>query len=163
MKLTDIKIFKSYYWSDLWYRQVSARISPRNKWLTSVIPREHYDKDHLMELVLFKCLTEYCETEMGLDWLFSAKYDKDYPAQQIKFEKELKTNYLLLTKKLPELEKDLVKEWDSIPKHYLFQENKDKFDYNKVYGKIDQTEVKIRNLKTKICLWIVLNRTSLWT
>ena len=50
------KLFNKYFWSNLWYTQVSSRLNPRQKWLTKKIPRTWMDADDLVELCIFEIL-----------------------------------------------------------------------------------------------------------
>lgn len=164
-----MNLFSKFYWSELWYNQFSTRFNPRNKWLTKVIPRRHKDKDCLIELVLFTCLKNYVEVEIGKQELFDKnrwKNSEYVPAHQLKFEKELKYTYNLLTKKLPKLEKELNVGWDSISskiKNEFVNKSVSKDDYQNKYGKIDIAESKVEKLKDLICEWVTKNRKSMWT
>ena len=162
-----MKIFNTYFWKDLYYNQISTRIWPRQRWLTKIIPREHKDKDSIIELILFKCLTEYVESEIGVNELFDKnrwKDDDDVPKHQLKFENELKEYYLLLTEELPRLQKILDDEWRKVPFRSLDDiNNSKKEDYKTIYGKVDEAELAVENLKDKIILWIVLNKKSMWS
>ena len=158
-----MKIFNSYWWKDLYYNYVSCVIWPRQRWLTKVIPRTYRDKDTLIELILFKCLTEYCEVEIGLNnktEIFDV--DENHPVRQIKFESELWENYKLLKEEIPILEKQLDYEWSSIPTYNL-DEIAIKVVYDDHYRKINELGNEIVLLKNQILEWIVKNRSSLWS
>ena len=162
-----MKIFNSYFWKDFYYNQISTRIWPRQRWLIKIIPRQFSDKVYLIEIILFKCLTEYVNSEIGKNELFDKnrwKNDFDAPEHQLKFENELKEYYLLLTEELPRLQKILDDEWGKIPFRSLDDiNNSKKEDYIKIYKDVDAAELAVENLKDKICLWVVNHKHEMWT
>ena len=158
MKLTDyrIGIFNTHWWSDFWYKQVSCRIHPRNKWLTKQIPRTWEDKDVLLEIVVLECLKHYCDKN-GEDCFNTICDDTE-------FMKQAKYYYDLTTQKLVELQKELDVEWEKIPLREISDIEKTTMDdYNQLYGKINKLEDEIENFKTEIMVWIVKNRSYMWT
>jgi len=160
-------IFNKYFWKNLYYSQISSRIWPRQRWLTKIIPREYRDKDTLIELVLFKCLSDYVEVEIGKNELFNPDRWSDWDfvsKEQLQFEKELKKYYLLLTVELPRLNHIANIEWNKIP-HFNLKDlnNRKDGDYERIYGAVDKAEEDIMILKDLICLWVVNNRKSMWT
>ncbi len=54
-----------HFWKSLWYRQVSSRIRPRNKWATKVIPRTFSDKDYIYEEIMFAGLIDFWDHDDG--------------------------------------------------------------------------------------------------
>lgn len=170
-------IFYKYWWRDMWYTQVSARLNPRNKWLTSKIPNTWADKDTIIEICLFESIINYVEGEQALgdstDFFKNYRWtqtDKDIGIGWKNFYKELKKNYDIVKYKLPKMEAELKQLWNDIPNTNFFDEDGDwsnvttsKFDYNKKYGKIDKLEKKIDDLKTEVMLWTVKNRSYMWT
>jgi len=154
-------IFNSYWWSDVWYKQFSSRVRPRNKWLTKQIPRTWVDKDTILEICVLGSLKHYCEKD-GEDCFNTLSCDN--PPEQAKFMSEVRYHYELTTQKLVALQKELDAEWDAVPPQTLASINKStKDDYEKLYGKINRLEQEIYDLQTEIMVWVVKNRNGLWT
>lgn len=164
-----------YHWSYYWTRlkdKIKYSFVNRQRWLTKKIPRTWRDKDSLIEIVLFECLKNYVEGEIGKEELFNKnRWDLGFPLkQQLKFEKELKIHYNLLTITLSNLENNLNSEWKKISDDGYRQLSNNsitlssayRISYNKKYKKVDLLENKINNLKDKLCEWIILNRRSMW-
>lgn len=73
------KLFNKYFWSDLWYTQVSSRLNPRQKWLTKKIPRTWMDAGDLLELCAFESLI-FWWTKDGGESITKLQYeDEDDP------------------------------------------------------------------------------------
>ena len=155
--LSDYKfgIFNHYWWSDLWYKQFSSRWRPRNKWITSKIPRTWCDKDTILEICVLESLKHYVDLD-GEDCMNVIDTECEH---QREFYAEVKRNYELITQKLPALQKEMDVEWDRI--HKL--NNGDEMTYEEKYGESDRLEKEIYNLQTEIMVWIVKNRNGLWT
>jgi hypothetical protein len=155
--ITDyrFKVFNNHWWKDFWYRQISTRIWPRQKWLINKIPRQYMDKDSLIEICVMECIKTFVEEELGKEWLFNPNRwegQSNVPENQIQFENEIKDQYILLTETLPQLEKDLEIAWDTIPNYY-----------EKTFKGINALEKKIDDLKTELMVWAVKNRQCMWT
>jgi len=138
---------------------------PRQKWLTKKIRNSWMDKDSIMEIVVLECIKHYVEKENAIQYFEESQKNPEYPEHQKEFDREVKENYDLLTKRLPELELQLEKEWeDIVPRRPLFTFSKDsKLTYEQVYGRIDKLELEIENLQTKIMAWAINRRKSMWT
>jgi hypothetical protein len=161
--LSDYKfgIFNSHWWSNVWYKQFSARFRPRNKWLIKQIPRTWCDKDTILEIAVLGSLKHFCEVD-GEDCFNILSCDS--PESQAEFMAQVKHNYELIIHKLPTLQKELDTEWDAVPKADWKDLNQGTMgDYDKKYGKIDRLEQEIYDLQTEIMVWIVKNRNGLWT
>jgi len=159
--ITDYKygIFNRHWWNDLYYKQISSRLNPRNKWLTKQIPRTWQDKDHILEICVLEALKHYVEGEKCFEVLSTKG-----PPEQVKYLREVLENYEAVKYKLPALEKQLEEAWDAIPSRHINDINKStKEDYDRTYGKIDALDEEIYNLKTKVMLWVVEYRNGLWT
>lgn len=107
-----MKIFNKYFWSDLWYKQVSSRLNPRQKWLTKTIPRTYCDKVELIPQLLFTCLVNYVEVEEGLshldtDWTEELKggfISQEYVDNVVGTERLLKEVYDYIKVERPKLQ-----------------------------------------------------------
>lgn len=160
-----LKYHPIYYWTKL-KDSIKYSFVNRQSWLTRKIPRHWYDKDGLIEIVLFECLKNYVEDEVGKEELFDKnRWSKNdnVPSHQLKFEKELKIHYNLLTINLIELERELEIAWSNIPTIDLVDIRTIANHYHNKYGTVDKLENKLENLKDQICSWIILNRRSMWT
>ncbi len=160
--LSDYKfgIFNHYWWKDVWYKQFSIRLRPRNKWLTRKIPRTWVDKDTILEIAVLESLKHYCEVD-GEDCFNVIQTDHESCRD---FYQEVRHFYELITQKLPALQKELAVEWDAVPKMDWKDLNRGtKEDYEKKYGKIDRLEKEIYDLQTTIMTWVIKNRNGLWT
>lgn len=156
MKFKLSNLFWPRFWKNLWYEQISSRIWPRQRWLTKKIPRTWADKDTLIEITLIECLRNYVEGEKGLDYFAETK-------EKSPFLMGLSDHYYLVNFKLPDLEAELERAWEKVP-HFDFSDiNNQKIDYQTTYGEVDRLEKEIDLLKTKICLWVVNWRGSMWT
>ncbi len=139
--------------------------NPRQKWLIKKIPNHWIDKDTLWEICVLEGIKHYVEKDGG--GLNFEESDPLYPEWQKIFDKEVKKYYNLITKKLPELEKELKEAWEKIP-HFRFVNRKDEFNvapntYEKTYGEVDCLEKEIYDLKTEIMIWAVNKRDYIWT
>src|ERR1035437_445136 len=112
--------FSHYWWHDVWYKQVSSRFCPRNKWLTSKIPRTWCDKHTILEITVLESLTHYVDPE-GEDCMNVINTECE---EQREFYAEVKRNYELIIQKLPALQKELDAEWDNVPHRTLADINK---------------------------------------
>jgi hypothetical protein len=174
MKLWDylrsydgLGIFNRWWWRDFWYNQISARLRPRNKWLTKKIPRQYRDKDTILELCVLESLKHYIEGEeaLGKDMCHfqSSQEDPSFPEWQKEKDREVKHYYELTTQKLVSLQKELDEAWDNVPRTNVFAVNVTKCDYEATYGDVNRLEKEIHDLKTEIMVWTIRNRDSLWT
>jgi hypothetical protein len=150
------------YWDDICYW-----FKPRQKWLLKKIPNHWIDKDTLFELVILEGIKHYVEQDNGLgyepgDYEFSQN-DPEFPESQKQFDREVKENYELITKKLPSLEKELEDAWKKVPSWNFEKPLENKEQYETTYGEVDRIETEIDNLKTKIMLWAVEKRGFIWT
>jgi hypothetical protein len=163
-----LKLFNSYWWKDFFYNQVSSRIWPCQRWLTKQIPRTWVDKDTLFELVILESIKHYVEKDHGLgfeegDYEFSQN-DPEFPEHQKTFNREVKANYDLITQVLPKLQAELKAAWAKVPHRELDDINTTtKADFDATYGEVERLEKEIHNMQTRIMLWAVANRGSIWT
>lgn len=168
------KFFRLFpYWVERQYDNIRFFFNPRQRWLTKKIPNSWIDKDTLWEICILEGIKHYVESDYGLggyssDWLTDYEFsqnDPEYPIWQKEFDREVKENYDLITKRLPELEKELEIAWSKVPKWDIkkglpFQT---KGTYEEIYGETDRLEGMIIDLKTKIMLWAIINREKIWT
>jgi hypothetical protein len=137
---------------------------PRQKWLTKQIPNHWVDKDWLWELCILEGIKHYVEKDGGLDYYEESLKDPDYPEHQKKFNRELAENYDLIIHRLPQLERKLKSLWEALPHRLLDDINKPMSpEYRKISDGIEEVEGTITALKTKVMIWAVLNRESIWT
>lgn len=173
MKIIDFitdyrfKIFNTHWWHDFWYQQISSRFNPRQQWLTNKIPRTWIDKDTLWEICIFEGIKHYVDFDHGLgynsgDYEYSQS-DPTYPEHQKIFDREVKENYDLIVKKLPELEKEIELAWKTIPHFDWKNPDAPRKNFQEIYGKVTKLEDDYYNLKTKIMAWAISNRGSIWT
>lgn len=161
-EMTNYKFrpFSHYWWSDLWYQQISSRIWPRQKWLTKKIPRTWVDKDTLLEIVVLESLKHYVD-EDGEDCFHIINTEAE---SQKEFYQEVRKYYDLITVKLVALQQELDAAWDAVPHRSLKDINKSQpGDYERIYGNVNRLEKELTDLKTEIMVWIVKNREGLWT
>lgn len=160
------KITGKFFWDDLRYT-ISAWFKPRNKWLTKKIPKRWQDKDTIFEICIFEGIKHYAEEEVGIEWLSNPdrwKGEQFVPQNQIDFENEVYNYYKLITEELVRLEKEMDDAWSKVPFVPLEEWNKPgRPSYEERYGKVDKLEREIYNLKTKIMVWAVTQRESMWT
>jgi len=163
--ITDyrFKIFNTHWWKDLYYSQISSRLFPRQRWLTKKLPRTWTDKDHVMEICVLECIKHYVEGEDALKCYKETQADPTFPEWQKEWDRQVKENYNLITKTLPDLQKKLEKEWDKIPNLGWEDINKSNVSFKKRYGKINKLEAEIYELQTKIMTWAITNRDKMWT
>lgn len=135
--------------------------NPRQKWLIKKIPNSWVDKDTLWEICILEGIKHYVEQDGGLDFADSHK-PCDYPEWQKEFDIKVRFYYEMITKKLPELKRQMEEEWKKVP-HFSLKDINKKVDYNKIYGKIDRLEKEIHDLKTEIMVWAVTDREKIWT
>jgi hypothetical protein len=173
-KLFELKYRIYKWWSDLWY-PVSRTLFPRQRWLTKKIPNTWVDKDWLWELCLIEGLKHYVEQDGGNGWFDVLDDDskwkdeftgEEYQAASRKFHREAKEHYDLVTKTLPALELQNKAAWDAIPPETFDLKNlndPNRPPYHITYAEVDRTQKEIDDLKTKVMLWCINNRASIWT
>ena len=151
---------KAYWKLESLYYSIKNYFFPRQRWLLDVVPDHYSDIDHLIEIILTKCLIQFVEVE--LKWTnFNEEDYKDFPEHQLIFYKELWTNYLRIKKELPALRLEEEAEWNRV------EQVRDKLgpnaSYQEIYGKVSILEEKIKDLQTSVFNWMILNRESMWT
>lgn len=77
-------------------------------WLTSKIPKDHLDKDAIIQIVLFECLVHYIEKELDGKWTNFSKGDldhvsKEYMDRVTATESDLFAAYHYITRDRPQL------------------------------------------------------------
>lgn len=78
------------------------------------------------------------------------------------FDVKVRFYYEMITKKLPELERQLEEAWNKVP-HFSLENINKKVDYDKIYGEVDRLEKEIHDVKTEIMVWAVTDREKIWT
>jgi hypothetical protein len=149
---------RCYWWKNFWHNQIASRFNPRQKWLIKKIPRTWIDKDTIIEIVVLECLKHYVDKN-GEDCFNVIDTENE---SQREFYQEVRKYYNLATVKLVTLQNELKKAWKLVPKRSWEHINKSE-DYEMIYGKVNQLEEEISNLKTEIMIWVIQNRESLWT
>ena len=146
-------------WDELrWY------LNPRQKWLTRKIPNSWIDKDTLWEICILEGIKHYVEQDGGLEFYeVNHDFDPTYPEWQKAFDIKVRFYYEMITKKLPDLEKQLEETWKRVPPVVIQDFKHIKIDYNKTYGEVDRIEKEIHDLKTEIMVWAVTQRDFIWT
>jgi hypothetical protein len=143
-----------YYWKNLWYK-VKCVFNPRNKWASTVIPREWQDKDTIFENLLFAGIIDYVEREKcfeTIDWKGSG-LEKE--------EKELREVYKWAKYGKIELENKINNAYPSIE---LYKINKLTTEgYKKLYGEVNRLDELLFDINTTHLNWIVNHRNILWT
>lgn len=142
------------------YYTIRDFLFPRQKWLTKEIPNSWCDKTELIWTVLRPFIINFIEEERALEVV-----DWDYLPDQKEFSKNLQKYYLIIKTEIPNLEKELEKEWENISLDTnLDNLNKmTKKDYKEKYRKIDKLEEKIEKLKTEVMIFIISYRQYFWT
>jgi hypothetical protein len=168
--ITDYKygIFNRHWWRMFYYEQISTRFNHRQSWLIKKIPRTWVDKDTIFETCILEGIKHFIEGEEALGKNMchyeSSQNDPDFPEWQKKFNKEVKENYLLITDELSRLNKELEDAWEKVPSIDIGKLTEViKTDYTEKYGEVNRLEKEIEDLKTKVMLWAVSNRKSMWT
>jgi hypothetical protein len=157
----QVRIFNEHWWKDIWYEEISSRLWPRQKWLTSKIPRTWIDKDTVMEICVLECIKGFVEGERAIDNFEESQADLTYPEHQKKFDKELKEMYQLTTITLPNLEYALERAWNAVP--CTWPGPPDPRPYDEIYGEVDRLIKEVEDFKTKIMVWAVENRELIRT
>ena len=144
--------------------EVRYFFNPRQRWLTKKIPNHWCDKDYLWELCILEGIKHHVEQDYGLHYYEESQKDATYPEQQKQFDKELHDIYDMVKNQLPLLESLLKSAWEIIPTPNLDDLNKTtKKSYEETYGEVNSLEKQIAELKTKVMVWAVTNRESIWT
>jgi hypothetical protein len=145
-----LKFFR-FRLKDFWYNQVSARLRPRQKWLTDQIPKTWADKVWLIPNVNFYMVIDFVEGEKCFD-------QTDYDAsgeEGVRFAKELKECYKYVKTERASLEELLS---ESYPDRDTMTG-----DYSVDYKEVNRLEKLITETDTKWLVWIVTNRDFFWT
>ena len=96
-----------------WWCSLKCFFNSRQKWLIKRIPKTWIDKDSLIEICIFESIRHYVEGEDCFNVLSTDETCGN--KEQLKFLKEVKTNYDYITKILPILNKKLDDAWKRIP------------------------------------------------
>jgi hypothetical protein len=151
------KIFCKWFWKDFYYKQISSRINPRQKWLIKKIPRTYCDKVELIRILLYECIIQFVEKDGEdcfnvVDW----EWNKDVKDEGDKI-KEI-YNWIKIERPLKEKEM-----WASYPEADIFNLNKNKKSYEEKYGRVNELEKYIEDKDEKYLIEIVKLRRCLWT
>lgn len=157
------QILKISDWCENVMWNIRNWFNPRQKWLTKKIPNHWIDKDTLWEICILEGIKHYVEGEDALNNFETSQRDPEYPDHQKKFDREVSKMYEEITVALPKLEKQLEWAWKKVPHWNLEDINTRKIDYDATYGETDRLEKEIADLKTKVMIWAVKNRGSIWT
>jgi hypothetical protein len=135
---------------DWWYNKVSARLRPRQKWLTDAVPKTWSDKTWLIPEINFLMVVDFVDGEKCFE-------NTEYSGSEVteKFAKELKECYNYIKKERPSLQKDLE---NSYP-----DEDTSTGNYKKDYAEVNRIEKLLDQKDTKYLTWIVVNRDRMWT
>jgi len=159
MKL--LKNHPLYYWTKF-RESIKFFLFPCQRWLWKKLKGPWKDLDQIFEITVLEGIKFYVEKDLTLERL-NDEMARDLSARQKRFNKELKYIYKLTTVNLPKLEKDLKKLWKELPKFRVSEFNDSRPScYFEQLKEIDKLESKIRNLKSKILIWAVQNRGSMW-
>lgn len=159
-----------YKYKDIWWK-IRDWFNPRQKWLTKKISNHWVDKDIIFEICILEGIKHFIEGEHALGenmcYFESSQSDPNFPEWQKKFNIELKEKYEEITIKLPKLETELELAWKKVPP-FDFKKRSESIQinsnyYQETYGEIDRLEKEICDLKTKIMIWAVTERQSIWT
>jgi hypothetical protein len=151
-----------------WWWKARDFFSPRQRWLTKKIPNHWVDKDTLWEICILEGIKHHVDHDAGLRGYETSQTDPEYPEHQKVFDRETKEMYDNVVHYLPALEYRAKEAWDALPKRDLLtsinlNQYWSKGDYETMYGEIDRLEAEVAALKTKIMVWAVTNRASIWT
>jgi hypothetical protein len=143
MHLTKFRV--TMWWND----QIDTRVSPRQEWLTTLIPRTWADKTWLVPELNFALIIHFVEVEKCFE---HTDYDTDRASK--KFAKELRTCYDYIKTGRPALQAAYDKALD---------EAGNTGDYFTDYAKSDALEKQLKKSDDKWLTWIVIHRDLLWT
>jgi hypothetical protein len=140
-------IFQGWFWRSLWY-DISAFFNPRQKWLIDKIPNHWWDKDAIIETVLFECVVDYVEKEKGIacfrtDWSDDLKkgyVSQDYVDKVRRDEDSILAAYKYIKEERPKL----VEQIEQFDDNY-FQYEEELYERD---TRVLSTIVKLRG-----CLW----------
>lgn len=155
---------------NLFYEQVSCRLFPRQKWLTSMIPRTFCDVDFLIEEANFECLIHYWEYDDGKEMMQYAGSMYDNPSS---FIEDGMTMEEIEAKKIEAKEMYhtiwAAYEWAS-HRHYIFDQLTDKLvkahaneKWREVADEFHKKEQEFIDNDTKHLMTIVKYRKYLWS
>lgn len=111
---------------------ISVFISPRQKWLTKVIPKTWTDKDDLMRICLFEMLVHFVEEEEGVklckesDWeedIKSGYVSKKYVKDHVKWCKKVLSLYAYITGERPSIVKKFEQDYSLEIEEELFKKD----------------------------------------
>ncbi len=154
-----LRIFNHWFWSDLWYRQVDCRIIHRNQWLIDSVPRTWLDKDTVFLKVIYAGLVNFIDAD-GEDCFNRTDWTQTRKSRDMM--KKLKEIHHWIKvgrdKKLAELDAAYPKR----PKDMDILKWLNCTDY-KEYTKVEKIEKFIDDTDSKYLVYILKNRSYLWT
>lgn len=151
------EIFCPYFWRDLKYN-IKCRIFPRNDWARKAIPNQWHDLDAIFENVLFAGIINYVEGEKCFESLVW-----DDCAINRKNKKKIEEIYKWAKTGRAECNEALRKAYPIISPTSFQNRVITKETYEELYGDVNRLEKLLFDTDTKHLVWLVRNRTYLWT
>ena len=141
---------------EFWYKQVSCRIFPRQRWLTKQIPRTWVDNDHLLETVLYASIIHFVD-ESGEDCFGQTVIEGD-------FAKQLREVYDWAKTGRPAAAKEIEDAMPEFSAYVFTNKGIEMTDSGRLaYDKVTELERRFEENDDKCLEWIVKWRKSLWT
>lgn len=157
-----------YFWTEFKYG-ISSFFNPRQKWLTSKIPKTYSDKVELLRIVCFECIVNFVEKEKCFEHI-NWESDEGHSIAA----SEIQKSYDMVKVEIPELEKLLEGSYKNSKVNILNMLEKDEGSnyYNirkflpeeqKEFNERLELSNKIETLTQEACMLIMKNRNYLWT
>jgi len=141
-----------------YYKQISTRIWPRNKFISNAIGREYKDLVQLIPDVLYQCIISFVEKEEcfeTINWESSRLKDVEKDIREIyNWAKTGRAEFLeKIQNSYPPIGD--LKDW--------LNKSVSSEDYNREYGEVNRLEEEFDKLDTKYLNLIIARRSYLWT
>jgi len=148
------KYLYPYFWHDLKYK-IKCFFNPRNKWVKKAIGNQWHDLDYVYEEILFAGIINYVEGEKCFERvLWKSPEEKATKKKILEIYNWAKTGR-------DKFKKNVDSAYPEVDLDNLF--NVDTDSYNKLYGKVNKLEEELRDKDTEYLVWLVKNRSVLWT
>ena len=158
-------LLNKYFWTDLWYTQVSSRIKPRQRWLTKQIPRTWLDADSVIELCVFESLIYWWTQDGGEEMSrFQFENDDEFCTEERKNErKEVYDRLLAAYNWATSGRKNAMADYENLLNTFSRSDFLDrKFD-RELFNEINRLETKCIESDTFYLKEIIELRKYMWT
>lgn len=161
----------NYKIKDFWYTQISARLWPRQRWLTKQIPRVWNDKVNLIPDLMYAMIVHYVEGEKCFETIcWDENLDNAAMIREIydwaktgkaAHEQKIQDAYPPISE-TKFVSKPIEFNKKGKPTFYSLERKNNEKTYEELYKEVDRLEAELQKIDDKYLTWIVTHRQILW-